>query len=585
MTVLYGELLDVQGEPFDQQGTAVVISATQARPAMNSSALTLTELARIEMEDSGGLFETKELDPGPVIVRLEGGVSHGLQWEIGIPDDNERWNLADLIGEQVEWEPIVVSRAEAAARRAIEAAEQQVELYEDLDAIKTARDESGASASAAATSENNAATSEEEATTQASRSEAEADRSAEQARDAANSAGESAESAAASEASSLASSSARSAAGQSAAYADTRATDADGSARAADASRQAAATSESNAATSESNAAGSASSADQSATQARQTVTEAVADATATTAGHRDAAEAASERAASSESSARASRQAAAESAEAAADIAIGNVPGATGETRGLVKLGGDLAGTADAPTVPALALAVPGASVCLTPQAAGWGYATGDPAETRTGWSTDGTWLTPPAGLLSAYVTVDWCGGTAAALRGRRPDGSASTLATVPAGTPETHRPVTVLVDLTEVTALAVAATWEEEDLEAACTVSLMVQPLPEHTHSIPDINGLQGALQGKVSGNDPRLDDPREPLSHEHEIDQVRGLRDVVDRLTALEAMVRGRPVPWLWDGEQPWTPSEHALAIDSVWDLDAGEIREIEEVTDDE
>ncbi|MGO1319966.1 MAG: hypothetical protein ACTMIK_06905, partial [Galactobacter sp.] len=140
MTILYGHLQDVTGQPFDQQGTAVVISATQARPAMHSDALTLVELARIPMEDSGGHFETAELDPGPVIVMLEGGVSHGQQWEIGIPDDGERWNLADLIGEQVEWEPDVTSRAEAAARESSQHADR---AEGEADRAETAADRVG----------------------------------------------------------------------------------------------------------------------------------------------------------------------------------------------------------------------------------------------------------------------------------------------------------------------------------------------------------------------------------------------------------------------------------------------------------
>ncbi|WP_291478509.1 hypothetical protein [Corynebacterium sp.] len=588
MTVLYGNLRDVTGAPFDQQGTAVVISATQARPAMHSDALTLVELARVEMEDSDGHFETPELDPGPVIVRLEGGVSHGQQWEIGIPDDNERWNLADLIGEQVEWEPIVVSRAEAAAR---ESRAQADRSEREADRSERAADRVGSAErvleaeATAVQAEKDALSHRDESARQATRSESEADRAADEATAAAESAGHASASAAAAADSEDEAGKSQVAAAGSAESAAGSATLAEQHRDDADVHRRAAADSATAAKTSEDNAASSATNAAISASEAEERVTDAVAEATGITAGHADAAQASSERSARSARDARASQQAAAESAEAAAEIAIGNVPGATEDTRGLIQLGGDLSGTADAPTVPALSLAAPGASVQLTPQEPGWGYATAPVADTPTGWSMDGTWVSPPHWMSSVMVMVDWCGGTSVALRGRRSDGSAVTLETVPAGTPETHRPVTVRVELADISGLAVAATWSPEDLEADCTVSLLVVPLPKHSHPISEVEGLQGALQSKVNGNDDRLSDPRMPLPHEHEVDQVRGLRAVVDRLDALEALVRGRPVEWEWDGTEPWVPPEHALPGDRVWNTDSNDVHRAEEVISDE
>ncbi|MDN6707069.1 hypothetical protein [Corynebacterium glyciniphilum] len=584
MTILYGHLQDVTGTPFDQQGTAVIISATQARPAMHSDALTLVELARIEMEDSGGLFETPELDPGPVIVRLEGGVSHGQQWEIGIPDDDERWNLADLIGEQVEWEPIVVSRAEAAARESRKYADQQRDLYEDLSAIKSARDDSVESAGAAATSEQNAATSEENASGHESRALAEADRSAGEARDAADSAGAAAtseENAATSEAHAKESES--NASGhetRAKGHADT----AGEHSATADGHRRAAATSEQNAKTSETNAGRSASDAAGSASAADQTVRDAVVEVTGVTEEHRDAAEAAAGNAASSASEGRGYRDAAREAAAQAEDIATGDLPSASESTRGLIQMTGDLAGSGDDPRVPALSLAAPGASVQVVPPGLGWGNAVADAATTPTGWDFDGEWLTPPLWLDRVTVTVDWCGGSSLVLRGRRSDDTVSTIVTLPEGTPETHRSTTVVVPLAQFEAVAVAATWTQEDLDAVCTASLVVQVLPAHEHTRADLPWWDEVMSGYVRGNDERLSDPRYPTEHQHEMGEVRGLDDALaERPTRAE--VQARPAMWTWDGLTEWVAPDGAVATDTVLNLDSGELHTIEEVTGDE
>lgn len=585
MTVLYGNLQDVTGTPFDQQGTAVIISATQARPAMHSDALTLVELARIEMEDSGGLFETPELDPGPVIVRLEGGVSHGQQWEIGIPDDGERWNLADLIGEQVEWEPIVVSRAEAAARNAQKSYEAARDLYGDLDAVKTARDESVTSAEAADGSQKAAATSETNAAGHEKRARAEADRSAGQARDSANSAGDADVSAkAAAESEDEAGKAQVASAGHEEAARGYSVT-AGEHATAADGHREAAATSEENAATSETNAEAAATRSEESATTADQTVRDAVTEVTAVTEGHKVAAEAAAGSARSAATEGRGYRDAAREAAAQAEDIATGDLPAASESTRGLIQMTGDLAGSGDDPRVPALSLAAPGASVQVVPPAPGWANAVADAATTPTGWDFDGEWLTPPPWLDRVTVTVDWCGGSSLVLRGRRSDDTVSTIVTLPEGTPEEHRSTTVVVPLAQFEAVAVAATWTQEDLDAVCTASLVVQVMPSHQHAREDLPWWDEVMSGYVRGNDERLSDPRYPTEHEHEIGEVRGLQAVLDRLDALEALVRGRPALWPWDGVDPWTPSEHALPVDQVWDTDGGDVHSVEEVIGDE
>ncbi|MCJ7859280.1 hypothetical protein [Corynebacterium kalidii] len=584
MTVLYGHLQDVMGTAFDQQGTAVVISATQARPAMHSDALTLVELARIPMEDSGGHFETEELDPGPVIVMLEGGVSHGQQWEIGIPDDGERWNLADLIGEQVEWEPIVVARAEAAARESRQYAEQAEALYGDLDAVSTARDDSVSAAGAADVSQKAAATSETNSAGHEERARAEADRSAGQARASADSAGDASASAVAAAESEdeagkaqVASAGHEEAARGYSVAAGEHATTADGH-------RLASATSEANAATSETNADAAATRAEEAAATADQTVGDAVVEVTAVTDGHRQAAETAAGEARSSATEGRGYRDDARQAAAQAEDIAMGDLPSASETTRGLLTMTGDLAGSGDDPRVPALALAAPGASVQVVPPAPGWANAVADAATTPTGWDFDGEWLTPPRWVGLVHVTVEWCGGSSVVLRGRRPDGTAVTLATVPAGTPETHRQVATVVDLDTHPSLAIGAEWTAKDVEAVCTASLVVQVLPAHEHTRADLPWWDEVMSQYVRGDDARLSDPRSPTAHEHPTGQVTGL-DVALAERPTRAEVQARPAMWIWDGLTEWVAPAGAVATDTVLNLDTGELHTIEEVTGDE
>lgn len=127
---------------------------------------------------------------------------------------------------------------------------------------------------------------------------------------------------------------ARDAAAGSASAAAGSATDASGSATAAAGSATAAATSASNAATSETNAAGSASAAAADAATAQ--------GAASTATGAKTAAEDA--------------RDLAEHWAQEAASTVLDGVPNATDTTKGGILLAGDLAGTWDAPTVPALA-------------------------------------------------------------------------------------------------------------------------------------------------------------------------------------------------------------------------------------
>jgi hypothetical protein len=539
MTVLYGKLKDVSRAAFDQLGTAVVISATQARPELEGDGLILTELVRIPMEGTDGEFETEDLDPGPVVVRIEGGVSHGQQWQIGIPMDG-RWNLADLIGEQVEWEPIVVSRAEAAARDSREQADRS---ESEADRSERAADRVGSAErvleaeATAVRAERDAEQHRADAEVQADRAESEADRAEGGASDAATSAGESAGSAgAAASSASAAAGSAKDAAGSAgAAAADREQTGKDRVQTGEDVKGSAGERERAESAADAADA--SAGAAASSASAADKTVRDAVAEVTATTKGHADRADAAAERAKGSQSAAKGSADAAAESAQAAADIALGDIPGATVDTRGLVVLAGDLAGTADAPCVPGLALSAPGASLSLRPGGEGWSNARNIAAsrgESANSWSFDGEWLRPPAWLGKVTVTVDWCGRTPVMLRGERPDGTAVTISTVEGSEPETHRQITTVVDVAEYPRLAVAATWTAEDVDAGCLVSLLVRQMPAHKHTMSDLSDWPQVDSTLVKQDDDRLSDSRNPLSHRHKMTDITGLDDELNILS---------------------------------------------------
>lgn len=126
MTVMTGKLESIGGRPFGGPGHFVVIYSRVTRVAQQSDSVILPILDRFEMlsEDEGGdgTFVTTDMDPGPIRVELEGGDRDGERWDINLPEpedgEQESWSLAQLIGLQVDWDPVVVSRAEAAARAA-----------------------------------------------------------------------------------------------------------------------------------------------------------------------------------------------------------------------------------------------------------------------------------------------------------------------------------------------------------------------------------------------------------------------------------------------------------------------------------
>lgn len=233
--------------------------------------------------------------------------------------------------------------------------------------------------------------------------------------------------------------------------------------------------------------------ADRAAEQASQGIADATADVLSR-------ASASASAAAGSAHDADTAKLAAEAAASSAAEVVSSGVADATTTVKGKLQLTGDLSGTADAPTVPALSLTAPGAALSLTPTGTGWSNGRGTPAtigNDMSSWIFDGEWLSVPHWVESVSVTVDWCGRSSAVLRGERGDGTVVTLDTVPAGTPESHRHVTTLVDMHTYPRITVGGEWVAEDIDAGCSITMAVRPTS--TQTITDVEGLSAALTGK--------------------------------------------------------------------------------------
>lgn len=383
MTVLTGDIRDIGLAPVSGY---VVVQSVQNRAARDASdAVIIRQQHKYPLID--GKFETGELDPGTVNVRIVSrDVTERLTFDL---PKSGRVSLADVLEHVEEYSPPVVSAARAALVE-VRLAAQRASGFES--GAERARDEAvQAQASVSRVVESATAIVRGEFTDLTERAESAAGRaesaaqSAESARDAASgSAGDAASSAGAAK--------------EDANRAETAASKA--AATAADQARAELVGFAKAAAQSEQNAAGSASAAQGFAERAGASQS-----AVATVAGRvesdRVRAESAAQGARSAESAAAGSAESAASSADAAsgaragaeeardaalqaaesaqvgapetgwpretlaqavresltrADSALTSVPRATSQVAGGIQLAGDLAGTWDAPTVPGLA-------------------------------------------------------------------------------------------------------------------------------------------------------------------------------------------------------------------------------------
>lgn len=112
MTVVVGTFRDIGGRL--SQG-AVTICSRVIRPAqLGEGQVVTTERHVMALVD--GAFVSPELDPGPVRVELSaGGVFEA--WDVLLPEDG-RHDLATLLESHVEYSPSIVGRVEAAAEGA-----------------------------------------------------------------------------------------------------------------------------------------------------------------------------------------------------------------------------------------------------------------------------------------------------------------------------------------------------------------------------------------------------------------------------------------------------------------------------------
>ena len=371
MTVINGEISNQLGAKLD--GT-VWLAAAYHRPVDN--VLVLADWADTPLEDSA--FSAEAI-PGPARLRVEAG-SVVAEWDIVVPDEGPV-EVTSLMQDSTDYPEPVILAAQAAVTRATQEAnraEAGADRVGSAEAVLDARDQATAAATTATGAAATATDQADRATTDADRAEAAAgtaaadtdallaqhvadsraarDAAAGSASDAASSASGAAGSAAASAGSAADAVVARQGAEAAQAEADARAefaaTQADDASDYADS----AALSSTAAADSALLAGQSAAAAEVSAGNAQDAADEAADDVRATLQGYVTSATASKDAAKVSETNAKASEDAARQSAIDAAEAVSSGVADATVDSKGKLRLAGDLGGTADAPTVPGLA-------------------------------------------------------------------------------------------------------------------------------------------------------------------------------------------------------------------------------------
>lgn len=116
MTTIFGTFSDIVGDP----SRAIVAVASQlTRPATNGEGLITTEPVLHKLDRDGRLGPI-DLDPGLTVISITGpGVTERYRVEVPLEGS---FDIADLIGEHVEYDPSVVSRAAASASAAADSA-------------------------------------------------------------------------------------------------------------------------------------------------------------------------------------------------------------------------------------------------------------------------------------------------------------------------------------------------------------------------------------------------------------------------------------------------------------------------------
>lgn len=175
--ILYGSMRDIAGDESD--GTVLILSRVTRESTVTPGEMITREIHREPVED--GLFRIEGLDPGPVTIEVTAGNEYS-RWDLNLPEGDGEYNIVDLVELQIEWEPEVVGRAQAAQRAAEAAAvraKEGADRVGSAEAVIAAKNAAVAAAGAADTSAENA-----------DRSAGDADRSAGEAAGSASTAGQ-----------------------------------------------------------------------------------------------------------------------------------------------------------------------------------------------------------------------------------------------------------------------------------------------------------------------------------------------------------------------------------------------------------
>lgn len=355
MPVVFGNVVNVAGIPLD--GTLWVSS-----PDWRPGGTAVVSMNRKTYLVEAGHFRTDDLVPGKVLFEFRGdgdGQVRRKSYEFVVPDQDDELDFLDLLDTQYEYPNEVVGQAQQAAREARASANDaaasaaivgsaeavlsaEVGATAARVAAESARDASASSASASAQSASDSAAARDAAV--AARGGAES----------AQSAAESARDAAAS--STTAAKDSENSAYQNRIFAAQARDQAESAKSDAEAARSVAESARDSADNYATAAAGSASDAQQSAAAAAQSEGVAATAASDAANGVRDELSGLVDTASSHADDAAGSAAAAAQSAQDAASVVSDGVADASTSMKGKLKLAGDLAGTADAPTVPGLA-------------------------------------------------------------------------------------------------------------------------------------------------------------------------------------------------------------------------------------
>ncbi|WP_158026025.1 hypothetical protein [Corynebacterium sp. CNJ-954] len=572
MPKVFGNVMNVAGIPLD--GT-VWVSSPEWRPGGTS----LITMNRETYQVVGGVFETDDLVPGHVMFEFRGdGAGQVRRKEYAVvlqdSDDNAPVDFLDLVESGYEYPQEVVGQAQAAARESRRWAEESESsfqsskaLYGDLSAVNAARAASEAARDSSRSARDVAIAKRDEAegfagsaSDDADRAEAAAgsaaadteellsqhvadsraarDAAAGSASDASSSATGAAGSAAASAGSAaeavVARQGAETAQGEAEVAADRSAAQADDASDYADDASASATVASDNAILSGQNAAA----AEVSAGNAQDAADEAADDVRSTLQGFVTSATASKDAAKTSETNAKASEDAARQSAADAAEAVASGVADATVDSKGKLRLAGDLGGTADAPTVPGLA---------------------GKSNTGHTHLSSEVDGLDPIIATVNAATYQP----EASTLMRRTSSGRVSVAAPSEAANAANKQ----YVDQAVLTKVDTTSTGNRlYGTNAGGSQTQLTYANAATANTIP-YRGTNGTLPVGA------------PTSGEHAATKTYVDDAVATRATP--AQVNARPAMWLWSGEGTWSPPAGLVGTDSVLNLKTGDILPVVEV----